>query len=128
MCSLYVLSWEEYWFKNFPLLTCISFIDVFSSFSLSLLSHSFCSLQAVGTLKVSGYIRGRPLSVNSLVHIPGLGDYQMAQVQLPLCVCVWAPLCVLEHSLPAANIHEKCTITSSPHYNLHLSHQLVTDL
>lgn len=36
-----------------------------------------------GVLEVSGYIRGMPLSVNSLVHIPGLGDFQMAQIDAP---------------------------------------------
>lgn len=34
----------------------------------------------VGTLKVTGYLRGIPLSVNGLVHVPGLGDYQMSQI------------------------------------------------
>ena len=38
-------------------------------------------LQDYGTFKVSGYVRGRALTVNSLVHIPGLGDFQMAQVR-----------------------------------------------
>lgn len=32
------------------------------------------------TLKVSGYLRGIPLSVNSLVHLPGLGTFQMSQI------------------------------------------------
>ena len=31
-------------------------------------------------MKVTGYIRGQPLSVNSLVHIPGWGDFQMSQI------------------------------------------------
>ena len=39
-------------------------------------------LQDCGTWLVSGYLRGRALSVNSLVHIPGLGDFQMAQVRV----------------------------------------------
>lgn len=34
------------------------------------------------TLKVTGYLRGVPLSVNGLVHVPGLGTYQMAQIDL----------------------------------------------
>ncbi|KAL8198930.1 UNVERIFIED_CONTAM: ribosome biogenesis protein tsr1 [Gekko kuhli] len=34
----------------------------------------------VGTLKVSGYVRGRSLNVNHLVHIVGHGDFQMSQV------------------------------------------------
>lgn len=38
---------------------------------------------ANGTLKVSGYLRGNTLSVNSLVHIPGLGDFQMLQIDAP---------------------------------------------
>ena len=33
-----------------------------------------------GTLKVTGYLRGVPLSVNGLVHVPGLGTYQMSQI------------------------------------------------
>ncbi|XP_019366530.1 PREDICTED: pre-rRNA-processing protein TSR1 homolog [Gavialis gangeticus] len=37
----------------------------------------------VGTLKVSGFIRGQPLNVNSLVHIVGHGDFQMSQVDAP---------------------------------------------
>ncbi|NXY80989.1 TSR1 protein, partial [Alcedo cyanopectus] len=37
----------------------------------------------VGTLKVSGFVRGQPLHVNSLVHIVGHGDFQMSQVDAP---------------------------------------------
>ncbi|XP_023936933.2 pre-rRNA-processing protein TSR1 homolog [Bicyclus anynana] len=33
-----------------------------------------------GTLKLSGYLRGMPLNVNSLVHITGLGDFQMTRI------------------------------------------------
>ncbi|KAK6635555.1 hypothetical protein RUM44_000807 [Polyplax serrata] len=33
-----------------------------------------------GVLKVSGYLRGQQLLVNSLVHIPGWGDFQMKQI------------------------------------------------
>ncbi|XP_050441280.1 pre-rRNA-processing protein TSR1 homolog [Adelges cooleyi] len=36
----------------------------------------------VGTMKVSGFLRGQALSVNSLVHIPGWGDFQMNQIDL----------------------------------------------
>ncbi|XP_074869985.1 pre-rRNA-processing protein TSR1 homolog [Carettochelys insculpta] len=36
-----------------------------------------------GTLNVSGFVRGRTLSVNSLVHIVGHGDFQMSQVDAP---------------------------------------------
>lgn len=32
------------------------------------------------TLKVTGYLRGIPLSVNGLVYVPGLGTYQMSQI------------------------------------------------
>lgn len=35
-----------------------------------------------GTLKVNGYIRGQPLDVNGLVHIPGCGDFQLEQIDL----------------------------------------------
>ncbi|KAJ8280793.1 hypothetical protein GJAV_G00059030 [Gymnothorax javanicus] len=33
-----------------------------------------------GTLCVSGYVRGRPLQVNRLVHIAGHGDFQLSRV------------------------------------------------
>lgn len=33
-----------------------------------------------GTLKISGYLRGLPLNVNGLVHITGLGDFQMSRI------------------------------------------------
>ncbi|XP_037935947.1 pre-rRNA-processing protein TSR1 homolog [Teleopsis dalmanni] len=36
-----------------------------------------------GTLKVTGFLRGTPLDVNGLVHIPGLGDFQMSQIDAP---------------------------------------------
>ena len=36
-----------------------------------------------GTLKVSGFLRGRALDVNKLVHIPGFGDFQMLQIDAP---------------------------------------------
>ncbi|XP_064606334.1 pre-rRNA-processing protein TSR1 homolog [Liolophura sinensis] len=36
-----------------------------------------------GTLKVCGYLRGRSLSVNGLVHLPGWGDFQMSQIDAP---------------------------------------------
>ncbi|XP_035677790.1 pre-rRNA-processing protein TSR1 homolog [Branchiostoma floridae] len=35
-----------------------------------------------GTLKLTGYLRGCPLSVNGLVHLPGYGDFQMTQIDL----------------------------------------------
>lgn len=33
-----------------------------------------------GTLLLSGYVRGRGLSVNQLIHLTGLGDFQLKQV------------------------------------------------
>ncbi|KAL1779299.1 pre-rRNA-processing protein TSR1-like [Sigmodon hispidus] len=38
----------------------------------------------VGTLKISGYVRGRTLNVNSLLHIVGHGDFQMNQIDAPM--------------------------------------------
>lgn len=35
-----------------------------------------------GTLKVTGFVRGISLDVNSLVHIPGLGDFQISRADL----------------------------------------------
>ncbi|NWY18853.1 TSR1 protein, partial [Aphelocoma coerulescens] len=37
----------------------------------------------VGTLKVSGFVQGQTLNVNSLVHIVGHGDFQVSQVDAP---------------------------------------------
>lgn len=34
----------------------------------------------LGTLMISGYLRNVPLSVNSLIHIPEFGDFQMSQI------------------------------------------------
>ncbi len=31
-------------------------------------------------MKVSGYVKGRALSANQLLHIPGFGNFQMTQV------------------------------------------------
>lgn len=36
-----------------------------------------------GSLKVTGFLRGTPLDVNGLVHIVGLGDFQMSQIDAP---------------------------------------------
>ncbi|XP_054163490.1 pre-rRNA-processing protein TSR1 homolog [Oppia nitens] len=36
----------------------------------------------LGTLKIWGYVRNRALDVNSLVHIPGFGDYQMNVIEV----------------------------------------------
>lgn len=33
-----------------------------------------------GTLKLTGYLRGANLSVNGLIHLPGVGDFQMSQI------------------------------------------------
>lgn len=32
---------------------------------------------------VTGYLQGSPLSVNSLIHIPGFGDFQMSHIEAP---------------------------------------------
>ncbi|TRY93455.1 hypothetical protein DNTS_005315, partial [Danionella cerebrum] len=37
----------------------------------------------LGTLCVSGYVRGCPLQVNRLVHITGHGDFQLSQIDAP---------------------------------------------
>ncbi|KAG9485824.1 hypothetical protein GDO78_008743 [Eleutherodactylus coqui] len=37
----------------------------------------------VGTLKVSGYVRGQELNVNRLIHIVGHGDFEMSQIDAP---------------------------------------------
>lgn len=35
-----------------------------------------------GTLKASGYVRGRTLSVNGLMYLPKYGAFQMLQVRV----------------------------------------------
>ncbi|XP_071499069.1 pre-rRNA-processing protein TSR1 homolog [Diadema antillarum] len=44
-----------------------------------------------GTLKVTGFMRGAPLSVNGLVHLPGYGDFQMARIDGPADPCPLNP-------------------------------------
>ena len=34
----------------------------------------------MGTLKLYGYLRGRNLSVDSLIHLPSLGTFQMSEI------------------------------------------------
>ncbi|KRZ24125.1 T-complex protein 1 subunit theta [Trichinella pseudospiralis] len=34
------------------------------------------------TLKIDGYVRGPPLDVNRLLHIPGWGDFQMGKIEV----------------------------------------------
>uniref|UniRef100_A0A3Q2X8U9 Pre-rRNA-processing protein TSR1 homolog n=1 Tax=Hippocampus comes TaxID=109280 RepID=A0A3Q2X8U9_HIPCM len=41
------------------------------------------SPSSLGTLCVSGYVRGRPLRVDRLVHISGHGDFQLSQIDAP---------------------------------------------
>ncbi|KAM6164836.1 pre-rRNA-processing protein TSR1 homolog [Rhynchocyon petersi] len=38
----------------------------------------------IGTLKVTGYVRGQTLNANSLLHIIGHGDFQMKQIDAPM--------------------------------------------
>ncbi|KAJ7995549.1 hypothetical protein DPEC_G00245750 [Dallia pectoralis] len=38
----------------------------------------------LGTLRVSGYVRGCPLQVDRLVHIAGFGDFQLSQIDAPV--------------------------------------------
>ncbi|XP_006823486.1 pre-rRNA-processing protein TSR1 homolog [Saccoglossus kowalevskii] len=45
----------------------------------------------VGTLKVTGFLRGSPLSVNGIVHLPGFGDFQMKQIDLASDPCPLNP-------------------------------------
>ncbi|KAM8818237.1 pre-rRNA-processing protein TSR1 homolog [Rhynchonycteris naso] len=37
----------------------------------------------VGTLKISGYVRGQTMNVNNLLHIVGHGDFQIKQIDAP---------------------------------------------
>lgn len=38
---------------------------------------------SVGTLLVTGFLRGVPMHVNNLVNIPALGDFQMNRIDAP---------------------------------------------
>ncbi|XP_014601406.1 PREDICTED: pre-rRNA-processing protein TSR1 homolog isoform X2 [Polistes canadensis] len=35
-----------------------------------------------GTLQITGYLQGSPISVNGLIHIPGFKDFQLLQIDL----------------------------------------------
>ena len=41
--------------------------------------------KSVGTLQVTGYIRGSAMSANSIVHLQNYGDFQIEKI-------VWCPL------------------------------------
>lgn len=45
-----------------------------------------------GSLKVTGVIRGAPLSANRLVHLPDYGDYQISKVTYLVLFWVLPPL------------------------------------
>lgn len=38
-------------------------------------------------MKVTGFLRGPPLSVNGLVHLTGMGDFQMKQIDAVPDIC-----------------------------------------
>ncbi len=40
-----------------------------------------------GTLKVWGYVRGKPLDVHSVVYLPDRGDYLLQQIDGPTDPC-----------------------------------------
>uniref|UniRef100_A0A8K9WMJ0 TSR1 ribosome maturation factor n=1 Tax=Oncorhynchus mykiss TaxID=8022 RepID=A0A8K9WMJ0_ONCMY len=42
----------------------------------------------LGTLRVSGYVRGCPLQVDRLVHISGFGDFQLSQIESTSTLCM----------------------------------------
>jgi len=37
--------------------------------------------QSSGSLQLTGFVRGKDISVNRLVHVPGLGDFQLSKIQ-----------------------------------------------
>ena len=51
------------------------------------LCHSYATTPptaeaAAGTLQLTGYVRGAPLNVNRLVHVPGYGDCQVRAIEV----------------------------------------------
>lgn len=51
--------------------------------SVSFTPGGSAAAAGLGTLCVSGYVRGRPLQVDRLVHLSGYGDFQLGQVDAP---------------------------------------------
>ena len=49
---------------------------------LEFLPNGDNSNEDIGILKIYGYVRNRALDVNSLVHIPGFGDFQMSAIEV----------------------------------------------
>ena len=61
-----------------------------------------------GTLKASGYVRGRTLSVNRLMYLPKYGAFQMLQVRIVClqgCGTLHNQLLVFHNNLLHCNIH-----------------------
>lgn len=54
---------------------CVLWLSLMHCYYWFLLSQS-----PTGTLRVTGYLRGKNISVNGLVHILGWGDFQMKQI------------------------------------------------
>ena len=63
-------------------------------------------------LKITGYLRSRPLSVNGLVHIPGVGDFQMSQVTTN-CNLIGQLLCHIKYIVQIDTATDLCPLKPS---------------
>lgn len=70
-----------------------------------------------GTVRLSGFLRGRPLNVNQLICLPGGGIFQIASVSLsdmsPLSTMGRTKKPVITDSSKSAHIHKMSTDSSS---------------
>lgn len=57
-------------------------VYLFIFFTLFIFFNAF-QAEGSGTLKVSGFVRGKSINVNSLIHIPGWGNFQLSQIDYP---------------------------------------------
>mmetsp|Transcript_12307 Transcript_12307/g.19861 ORF Transcript_12307/g.19861 Transcript_12307/m.19861 type:complete len:678 (+) Transcript_12307:43-2076(+) len=63
-----------------------------------------------GTLLVSGYVRGGAISANRLVHIPGIGSFQLTQIDGPPDPC---PVSSSSTTYSRATSHRDSIVSSS---------------
>lgn len=95
----------------------------------------------LGTLRVSGYVRGRPLQVNRLVHIAGHGDFQLSQIDaskdpLPIVTGTQGPVKptkgqdveMMVSTASSAVTHFVKNCTNSEQYKTHKTNLIITRL
>lgn len=74
-----VLHWRET--RSYVLPSAVSYeADATADYDMSQVDE----VGPTGTVKITGYLKGKPLSANQLIHVAGLGTFQMAAILAPV--------------------------------------------